>query len=1495
LNVSTSGTYWVRVTYNGCVSRDTVNVFINPNRKNPIDYRALCNVDSIQLSKSGAAGTSYLWNTGQTTSSIFASRPGTYWVDLSLNGCTTRDTIIVAGRENLNPLGRDTRVCQSALPLTLNATVNGASGYQWQDNSRQSSFTVRQPGLYWVQLTLGGCTYRDSILVDVDSVRNSGVTATICAGANYRSPSGRLLTQTGVYSDTLRTARGCDSIITRVDLRVTALTRQSLSTSICRNQNYTLPSGRIVSTAGSYVDTVRTVQGCDSLITTVALSVNSFTTSTVNRTLCFGQTYTRPGGIVVNSNGTYIDTLRNSSGCDSIVTSNINYITLETRNISASVCAGQSYRMPAGRLVSTAGIHRDTLRSVQGCDSLETVVTLQVNSPLRVSSTARICVGSSYRLPSGRLVSTQQSYSDTLRSIAGCDSLISSIALEVVTPLRQSLNASICRNQSYTLPSGRIVSVAGSYVDTVRTVQGCDSLITTVALSVNSFTTSTVNRTLCFGQTYTRPGGGVVTTTGTFIDTLRNSSGCDSIVTSNINYITLETRNISASVCAGQSYRMPAGRLVSTAGIHRDTLRSIQGCDSLETVVTLQVNSPLRVSSTARICAGSSYRLPSGRLVSSAQTYSDTLRSAAGCDSLISSIALEVVTPLRQSLNASICRNQNYTLPSGRIVSVAGIYVDTIRTVQGCDSLITTVALTVNSFTTSTVNRTLCFGQTYTRPGGRVVSTSGTYIDTLRNASGCDSIVTSIVSISPPLSVSLAGQSLLCAGAQTQLTATASGGLGQNYTYRWIGVNANGNSISIQPNANTRVIVEVSDGCTLEPARDTLDIEVVPLPTARFTLGTKTVCAPYTLTARSEGQAPAGSRYHWDFGTGNAADSAVVANPGFTFRNAGTYIIRLRVTNLAGCVDAYQDTLVVFNSPAPEVQAVTSICTNDAVTFTDGGSGADSDQWRWNFGNGQLSSQRSPVPVRFTRAGRYTITLTRSNAGGCAVTDNHVLVVDQLQAEARASRTVFCDTGTVAFSASVRSFAADSLGDELQYLWNFGDGTTSNAASPTHHFTRTGTYRVILTVASSYGCRASDTLVVESIEQPAVRIEGPDEVCAGTPVQFQGVTERGNVLSWRWDFGDGRSATVQNPEPLVFANESSYPIRLIASSGTACADTVTRTLQVRRYPVIGIIQKSLDICRGQSVQLRALDGTQYAWTPAAGLNNPNIADPIASPLLTTTYTVRVTNAAGCSSEDTVRITVSQPFTVTASPEQSICVGESVTLNAAGAVRYLWQPIEGLSSATIANPVANPRTTTTYRVIGYGADNCFSDTAEVRVNVIPLPTVFAGNDTTIGVGQELQLRLQTSNDVTGYTWTPATFLNCTNCPTPTATPTEPIQYRVTVRNDFGCAASDDIRITLQCSADDVFIPNTFTPNGDGTNDLFYPRGKGIRTVEFFRIYNRWGEMVYERKGFALNDRTAAWDGTYKGEKLLSGVFVYTTRMICENNEVIELKGSIMIAR
>lgn len=216
-----------------------------------------------------------------------------------------------------------------------------------------------------------------------------------------------------------------------------------------------------------------------------------------------------------------------------------------------------------------------------------------------------------------------------------------------------------------------------------------------------------------------------------------------------------------------------------------------------------------------------------------------------------------------------------------------------------------------------------------------------------------------------------------------------------------------------------------------------------------------------------------------------------------------------------------------------------------------------------------------------------------------------------------------------------------------------------------------------------------------------------------------------------------------------------------------------------------------------------------------------------------------------------------------------------------------------TGATVkATPSKNP---SAYTVTGYGAGNCFTQKATIIVNVVPLPTVEAGRDTALMVGSSLNLLPLYSADVTEYTWTPSFSLSCIDCPFPIAIPREETTYIITVKNDYRCEASDTRKITLLCNNESVFVPNTFTPNGDGVNDIFYPRGNGIKAVKHMRVYNRWGQLIFERQNFNTDDRNAGWDGTFKGQKLSPDVYVYSLAMVCDNNQTVETKGNIMIVR
>ena len=219
----------------------------------------------------------------------------------------------------------------------------------------------------------------------------------------------------------------------------------------------------------------------------------------------------------------------------------------------------------------------------------------------------------------------------------------------------------------------------------------------------------------------------------------------------------------------------------------------------------------------------------------------------------------------------------------------------------------------------------------------------------------------------------------------------------------------------------------------------------------------------------------------------------------------------------------------------------------------------------------------------------------------------------------------------------------------------------------------------------------------------------------------------------------------------------------------------------------------------------------------------------------------------------------------------------------------------LSNPFIASPIARPDATTLYQVVGSDYRNCFTDTAYVPVKVYPIPTVDAGPDKVINVGQMTDLVPVISADVLNVVWSPTGSIFRNHFPAITVKPRETTEYQVLVTNEGGCRSRDLVTITVICNGANVFIPNTFSPNGDGMNDIFYPRGTGLFSVKTARVYNRWGEIVYERNNFQSNDLSAGWDGTYKGVKLNPDVYVYTIDILCDNNTVLPFKGNIALIK
>jgi gliding motility-associated-like protein len=245
---------------------------------------------------------------------------------------------------------------------------------------------------------------------------------------------------------------------------------------------------------------------------------------------------------------------------------------------------------------------------------------------------------------------------------------------------------------------------------------------------------------------------------------------------------------------------------------------------------------------------------------------------------------------------------------------------------------------------------------------------------------------------------------------------------------------------------------------------------------------------------------------------------------------------------------------------------------------------------------------------------------------------------------------------------------------------------------------------------------------------------------------------------------------------------------------------------------------------------------------------------------------------------------------------TVCLGNSVQLNASGAEIYSWQPQDGLNNPTIANPVATPTTggNITYRVVGTDSKNCFADTASVNLIVATYPQFnIIDTNVTIASGGIYVIRTTSSPDVIRWQWSPATDLSCVDCPEPVAKGNKIIQYTGIATNAYGCSVADKILVRGLCNSEVIFIPNTFSPNGDHVNDYFYPRGQGLYLIKSMRIFNRLGQLVFEKVNFSPDIESQGWNGTFKSKKLPSDVYVYFIEVMCNNGVVVPIKGNITL--
>ena len=462
-------------------------------------------------------------------------------------------------------------------------------------------------------------------------------------------------------------------------------------------------------------------------------------------------------------------------------------------------------------------------------------------------------------------------------------------------------------------------------------------------------------------------------------------------------------------------------------------------------------------------------------------------------------------------------------------------------------------------------------------------------------------------------------------------------------------------------------------------------------------------------------------------------------------------------------------------------------------------------------------------------------------------------------------------------------------------LWDFSDGVTQPANgsdTTTHIYTEPGSYIPKLILSDNTGCQNSsiglDTIKVDGVR--AGFITSP--ACINTPVTFfdTSFSYFSAVNSWRWYFSGG-THTIPNPV-MTFSSAGTYPVALAVTNTNGCKDSITTTVTIHNLPSVKAVSDT-SICVGDAAILTAAGGVSYVWTQAATLSCDSCQTTAATPVVTTSYIVTGTDINGCQNRDTVKVSLQTVTTSEVGNGGEICQDSTFQLIASGAQYYEWMPADVLNNHLIHNPLSSPSQTTTFTVITREG-SCEPDTHTIRVVVHPKPVIDAGPDQTIVAGSGVILNAKGSNIET-FLWSPAQNLSCESCSSPEASPKTTTIYKVIATSLRGCRASDTVIVRVLCDQSQLFIPNSFSPNADGQNDIFYPRGTGLKTITSFRVYNRWGELLFERRGIQLNDVSNGWDGSYKGAGLSPDTYVYVLNGICDNDEPISWQGDVTLLR
>ncbi len=989
----------------------------------------------------------------------------------------------------------------------------------------------------------------------------------------------------------------------------------------------------------------------------------------------------------------------------------------------------------------------------------------------------------------------------------------------------------------------------GTYTITVRDANGCIGTVTrTVSGGAGLSITQTSTATSC-----------TTASDGSITITVNNGTAPFSYV---LDGGIAQTSNVFTNVAAGSHTVAVTDNVGCTGSV---TLTVGAGTSGSGTAATTATTCPGVNDGTITITPGGgagpfTYTLNPGNITQSSATFTGL---AAG-------------TYNATYTNASGCASSNIgpiTIAAGP--ALAGSFTRTNTSCNGAsDGSITITPNPAGNYTyvlnpgnVSQVNNNV-----YTNLA------AGTYAVTFTNATGCTGTISNmVIAPGPTLTGTATSTATNCPGVNDGTITISAPGTG-SFTYTLNPGNITQTSAIFTGVAagNYTATFTTASGCTSSNIGP-ITVAAGPALTGTAT-ATATSCPTVndgTVTVDPQGTGP----FTFTLNPGNVSQ----ASPTFTGLAPGTYTISF--VTASGCMGTVTNNPVVTAGPFLTSTTTTTnpLCANinDGMVTINPTSGVGP----YSFVLVPSTTPQTSPTFSNLAPGNYTYSFTDAN--GCTGTGSFILTTNPPIFVPATKTNALCNgnsDGTVTFTPT---------GGVGPYTYLLQPGTTYQTSS-TITGLAAGTYT--FTIKDNVGC-TKDTSI--SITEPTLLTASASNTIAATCNGNDGTVQvTGNAGTSPYTYSlDG--TTFQASNTFIAPNIGTFNnVKVKDANGCIATTSVTVQLLDTMRLTLG---NDTTVCIGSSITLQpqtndATTGFVWTATPSAAfstLSNTNVKNPVATPKDTTTYRLNATWGV-CTRQDDVIVNVLAKPIPNAGPDVIICPNDSTTLigtatNLSGPISFAWSPAINLdridSSVVVAKPPAGSSTLYTLTVSdNYGCN--FKPTDDVRVTVRPKVEAFAGNDTIAVTGQRHQLF---GSGGAQYNWTPTAPLANANVQNPVATLSKDTRFTLVVRDVIGCLGYDTVFIKVY-NGPTYYTPNAFTPNNDGRNDVFRAVPAGIVKTEYFRVFNRYGQLVFE-----TNKWLKGWDGTFQGKPQAGGAYVWILKGTDKDGKTIEQKGTVLLIR